>query len=310
MRAYSVRFASTYNYSAPARNSLHAARLMPVTSALQTVSSARLDVTPRPSSSSIRNDFFGNAVNWFRLDEPHDELILTMTANIKVSDPVTASAPRSTCGEIANKARSLPSLSADAPAHYLAETMFTRADPQLVEFARAHLSTDAPILTAAQSLCTALKEEVRYDPEATDVTTTAADAFAARAGVCQDFAHIFIAASRNSGVPARYVTGYLRTLPPPGQPKLEGADAMHAWVAVWAGTDVGWIEFDPTNGCIVADDHVRVAVGRDHRDTTPVSGHLLASGKQRHTVAVDVTEIRPEEPGSTVMRLPAAHTSD
>lgn len=126
---------------------------------------------------------------------------------------------------------------------------------------------------------------------ATDVSTTAIQAFALSAGVCQDFSHIMIAVCRSVGVPARYVSGYIRTLPPPGKPRLEGADAMHAWVSVWTGKEGGRLDFDPTNGVRVLDKHIAVAVGRDNEDTAPVRGEVVGSGSQSHEVSVDVVEL-------------------
>jgi transglutaminase-like putative cysteine protease len=127
-----------------------------------------------------------------------------------------------------------------------------------------------------------------YDSEATDVSTPAAEAFRVRRGVCQDFAHIMISGLRGLGLPAAYVSGYLRTLPPPGGVRLEGADATHAWVSVWCGEENGWIAFDPTNAIVVKNDHIVLAIGRDYSDVAPIDGIILAPGKQTLKVGVDV----------------------
>ncbi len=127
-----------------------------------------------------------------------------------------------------------------------------------------------------------------YDPDATEVDTPMADAFMARHGVCQDFSHIMISGLRSLGIPAGYVSGFLRTMPPPGKPRLEGADAMHAWVRAWCGADAGWIEYDPTNAISAGQDHIVVARGRDYSDVSPIKGVLRASGRQHTDLSVDV----------------------
>jgi transglutaminase-like putative cysteine protease len=144
------------------------------------------------------------------------------------------------------------------------------------------------VAEAALAVGRALHRHMRFAPDATDVTTPAQDAFARRAGVCQDFSHILIACLRGIGIPAGYVSGFLRTLPPPGQPRLEGADAMHAWVRVWCGGACGWIEFDPTNDMLAGADHVVVARGRDYSDVAPIKGALRLSGGQTSQLTVDM----------------------
>jgi transglutaminase-like putative cysteine protease len=133
-----------------------------------------------------------------------------------------------------------------------------------------------------------MRRDFTYDAEATDVSTAPGDAFQARHGVCQDFAHIMICGLRGLGLPARYVSGFLRTFPPPGRPRMEGADATHAWVCLWCGQDTGWIGFDPTNDVLAQDDHIVLATGRDYSDVAPIDGIILAPGKQTLDVEVDV----------------------
>jgi transglutaminase-like putative cysteine protease len=139
---------------------------------------------------------------------------------------------------------------------------------------------------------TRIKSDFRYDPTATAVSTPLTEAFTKRGGVCQDFAHIMIAGLRGLGIPARYVSGYIRTIPPPGKPRLEGADASHAWVSVWCGVEFGWLDLDPTNGIHVGNDHIVVAIGRDYADVSPIDGMIHGSGGQKLVVTVDVIPIR------------------
>jgi len=144
------------------------------------------------------------------------------------------------------------------------------------------------VIEAAFDLATRIRTEFNYDPEYTEVSTPAIEAFEARRGVCQDFAHIMIAGLRGLGLPAAYVSGYLRTVPPPGKARLEGADATHAWVKLWCGPEAGWIGFDPTNALVVAGDHIELALGRDYADVAPIGGVVLGPGEQKIKVGVDV----------------------
>jgi transglutaminase-like putative cysteine protease len=146
-------------------------------------------------------------------------------------------------------------------------------------------------MSAAQRLMEAIHREFRYDPKATGAETPPLVAFNQRSGVCQDFAHIMIIAARANGVPAAYVSGYLRTLPPPGQPRLVGADAMHAWVNIWCGDELGWIGFDPTNNILVHEDHIVTAMGRDYADVAPIDGVFHGGVGQTMDVSVDVAPL-------------------
>ena len=175
--------------------------------------------------------------------------------------------------------------------------------PAITAFARQSFPPGRPIVEAAAELMTRMRDEFTYDPEATTVSTPAAEAFEARHGVCQDFAHIMIAGLRGLGLPASYVSGYLRTVPPPGQPRLAGADATHAWVGLWCG-ERGWIGFDPTNAVFAEDDHIVLAIGRDYSDVAPIDGIILAPGVQTLKVEVDV--IPDGEPEPVPMNKPAA----
>ena len=152
------------------------------------------------------------------------------------------------------------------------------------------------VIEGATRLMRRIRTDFSYDTKATVVSTPLEQAFDMRRGVCQDFAHIMIAGLRGLGLPAAYVSGYLRTIPPPGAKRLEGADATHAWVSVWCGPELGWIGLDPTNALVVANDHIVLATGRDYADVSPIDGVIVGSGAQKLQVDVDVV---PVEQAST-----------
>ena len=180
------------------------------------------------------------------------------------------------------------SLAADSPHHFLPPSDRVRPLARITDYARPSLREGGSVLATVQHLGRRLRSDFAYDPEATEVDTPLAQAFDMRAGVCQDFSHIMIAGLRGLGIPAGYVSGFLRTIPPPGQPRLEGADATHAWVRAWCGEAMGWHEFDPTNGIAAGDDHITLGHGRDYGDVAPIAGVVKTLGRQRADHAVDV----------------------
>ena len=152
------------------------------------------------------------------------------------------------------------------------------------------------MLDGARELAARIRTDFTYEPKSTAVSTPLEQAFEQRRGVCQDFAHIMIAGLRGLGLPASYVSGYIRTIPPPGKPRLDGADATHAWVSVWCGAELGWIGFDPTNAIDAGNDHIELAIGRDFSDVSPIYGVFLGSGAQELEVDVDVIPVTPAAP--------------
>jgi transglutaminase-like putative cysteine protease len=158
----------------------------------------------------------------------------------------------------------------------------------VTEYASRSFPPAGGIVAGAVDLMHRIRTDFKYDPKATVISTPLHEVFEKRHGVCQDFAHVMIAGLRGLGLPAAYVSGYLRTIPPPGKPRLQGADATHAWVSVWCGPEIGWIGFDPTNDILVATDHIVLAIGRDFSDVSPVDGVIVGSRRQKLAVAVDV----------------------
>ena len=181
------------------------------------------------------------------------------------------------------------SLAPLAPHHFLAPSDHAGIDAAITAY--AHDSLASSVVATAVDLCNRIHRDFAYDGKATTVQTRASDAFALKRGVCQDFSHIMIAGLRGLGIPAGYVSGFLRTIPPKGKPRLEGADAMHAWVKAWCGRDAGWQEFDPTNGMRASNDHITVGYGRDYSDVAPIVGVLKTTGGQVGEQAVDVIPV-------------------
>ena len=286
---YNVRHRTTYRYSQPVTFARCVLRLSPRETAAQTVLESVITITPRPARSRVHLGPFGERVMTVAVETAHTELIIEARSRVDV----TRTAPTQPLDGLAwesvrEQAFASTALSQEAPAHYLYPTNATPVLRPITEYGLESFPPERPIIEAAADLMGRIKRDFVYDPEATGVSTPVIKAFEARRGVCQDFTHMMIAALRGIGLPAAYVTGYLRTTPPPGKPRMEGADATHAWVWLWCGQDLGWIGFDPTNDLLVAGDHIMLAVGRDSADTAPIDGVILGAGDQKLKVAVDV----------------------
>lgn len=287
---YDLRHRTTYHYGDEAVTFARCVlRLTPVSNSHQTVLDADLKVTPRPSLQTERIGPFGEKILTVLVDKPHNKLVIEANARVDVHSPkLDQDCVGPAWEDVRAAALAAPSLEADGPAVYLYPTERTPITPAITGYARGSFDPGRPIIEACKELNRRIHADFRYDPGATEVTTPVLEAFNARHGVCQDFAHIMIVGLRGLGLPASYVSGYLRTVPPPGQPRLEGADATHAWISVWCGPEHGWIGFDPTNAILAEDDHIVLAVGRDYADVAPIDGIILASGGQSLTVEVDV----------------------
>ena len=286
---YGVRHRTTYSYEGMVTFARCVLRLTPRSSATQTVLASAIAITPEPSQSLERTGPFGEQTLTVVIDRPHDELIIEARSQVDVHAQPLGDPADSPAWE-AVKAASLETsaIGADSPAAFLYPTRRTPILPEITDYARQSFPPGRPIVEAAVELMTRMHADFTYDAEATTVRTPPAEAFAARRGVCQDFAHIMICGLRGLGLPAAYVSGYLRTLPPPGGVRLEGADATHAWVSAWCGEERGWIGFDPTNALLVQNSHIVLAVGRDYADVAPIDGIMLAPGEQALKVEVDV----------------------
>ncbi|MDR3373540.1 MAG: transglutaminase family protein [Ancalomicrobiaceae bacterium] len=294
---YEIRHLTAYEYRMAVPFARCVLRLTPIDRAGQIVRSAELELDPVPEECQDGTDDFGNRITRIAFHRPHTRLNIRSFARVEVVEidadaVVGAMVARSPNWErirdLALAGRDIRGL---APVGFLfSSRLVVLADPILTYAARS-FEPGRTVVAAAIDLTRRIRRDFVYDPSATNVTTPVQQAFEARRGVCQDFAHVMIAGLRALGIPAAYVSGYLRTVPPPGQRRLEGADAMHAWVSVWCGPEIGWIGLDPTNGIAAGSSHVVLAIGRDYSDVSPVDGVVLTAGEQGLSVAVDVVEM-------------------
>jgi transglutaminase-like putative cysteine protease len=286
---YLVRHRTVVRYDAPARLARFNLRLRPADWPHQTVSDYRLDVKPVPISIEERPG--ASPVNVSRLVIGVPLVELAIESHFRVSVDAIAARPSPddpTIAEVARAALLVEDIGPIAPANYLYASPRVPMLPAIASWAADTLAPERGVIESGLALCQKIKAEFVFDPSATDASTPASDAFAARHGVCQDFAHIMVVALRTLGLPAAYVSGYLRTVPPPGRSRLIGADATHAWVMIWCGDRLGWLGFDPTNGVATGSGHVFTAMGRDYTDVAPLDGIFFGGGEQDLDVAVDV----------------------
>ena len=291
---YDVRQSTIYHYASPVAVASHVLRLTPIDRPHQRVHAASLEVSPHPVERRERRDFFGNRITSVVLNEPHDTLKVRVMARIAVEhdeadDPLSTPAWE----EVRAAAYASADLSPQSPSHYLFPSRQVSLDPEIRDYAALSFTAGRPVLDGAIDLMNRIKAEFVYEIGATTVATTAPMSFALRRGVCQDFSHIMISGMRSLGLPAAYVSGYLRTVQRPGEARLEGTDAMHAWVIAWCGDEAGWIGLDPTNAMLAGNDHIVLAIGRDYADVAPVDGVIVASGGQRIEVSVQVVPVEP-----------------
>ena len=289
---YDIRQTTAYSYASKVAYAHHVLRLTPIDRTRQRVQAAMLDIVPVPVERREGHDFFGNRLTWVELAEPHDRMIIKVAARIAVSAS-DAPAPDATPAweAVRDEVFASTDIGATAPAHFLFASRQVTLDSEIRDYARASFPPGRPILAGALELMRRINADFIYEVGATTVSTLPSMAFAQRRGVCQDFAHIMISGLRGLGLPAAYVSGYLRTTPASGAPALQGADAMHAWVGVWCGAEAGWHGLDPTNALLAGEDHVIVAIGRDYADVAPIDGVVFAAGGQRLDVAVTVTPV-------------------
>jgi transglutaminase-like putative cysteine protease len=286
---YDIRHVTSYSYESPVNFARCSLRLEPTSSDGQELISHGVDIRPRPTDRTIRRDFFGTNTESILIETAHRHLRIDSRSRVSVSRNAPArngqSRPWENVRDVAFKANSLGPAS---PVGYVFSSPLVPVRRPVTSYASASYPPGRGILAGAVDLMHRIRTDFRYDPKATVISTPLEEVFEKRRGVCQDFAHLMIAGLRGLGLPAAYVSGYLRTIPPPGRPRLQGADATHAWVSLWCGEGLGWIGFDPTNDILVENDHIVLAIGRDFSDVSPVDGIIVGSRKQKLNVAVDV----------------------
>ncbi|MBR0934501.1 transglutaminase family protein [Bradyrhizobium jicamae] len=286
---YDIRHVTTYSYETQVSFARCSLRLEPMSGAGQKLMSHSVDIRPKPSERTARRDFFGTLTESVLIETAHRNLRIDSRSRVSVDRqalPRDAASPP--WEAVRDGAFEASSLGADSPVGYVFASALVPVLRTVTEYAAASFPPGDGIVSGAADLMRRIRTGFKYDPKATVISTPLKEVFEKRHGVCQDFAHVMIAGLRGLGLPAAYVSGYLRTIPPPGQPRLQGADATHAWVSVWCGTALGWVGFDPTNDLVVANDHIILAIGRDFADVSPVDGVIVGARKQKLNVAVDV----------------------
>jgi len=286
---YEVRHRTTYRYSQPVSISHHVLRLAPRRCAHQVLHESSIEVSPHPAVRSDALDYFGNPVTYLTIQEQHEQLTIEARSLIDVAAPSPREPSQTTPWDrIFRQLEGNPSPDGIATLQFAFDSPYTHATADLAAYARASFAPGRPVLEAAFDLTRRIHRDFRYDSTATDVSTPVDEVFRLRRGVCQDFAHLELGCLRALALPARYVSGYLLTRPPPGQQKLVGSDASHAWISVWC-PEAGWVDLDPTNDTFARDEHVTLAWGRDYGDITPINGVIFGGGDHDVEVAVDVT---------------------
>jgi transglutaminase-like putative cysteine protease len=290
---YQVRHRTVYRYLQSVSMSCHLAHLLPRATPNQVVHRAELRLSPAPARRERRLDFFGNVAEWLYVEQPHATLEIEAESNVRVLAPKTFDAASQARWESVAEIleRTTDAAGRDA-IQYAFDSPLTASGKEAVAYAKPSFPADRPLLEAAMELMARIHADFRYDNTVTNVTTPVSRVFQMRAGVCQDFAHVGIACLRALGLPARYVSGYLLTQPPPGQQRLVGADASHAWFSVWA-PGFGWVDLDPTNAVRPAEGHVTVAWGRDYSDVAPIGGIVTGGSDHVVEVGVDVVPVQP-----------------
>ena len=289
MNRYRVRHYTSYAYSEPVSSSQHSAHVCPRSCPRQRVVSSNSEITPQPEQWRRYHDFAGNVVDDFAISSSYYCCSLAVESIVEV-DPaplLSACSYKGSWQDWSAQCRILPWQQRKQIADYLFPSNATPAEDSVIAWSAQTFSPGRPLVESVCELNQRIFNEFTYTPGVTDVDTPHATIMQQRHGVCQDFAHLMLAALRAHGLPARYVSGYLETVPPPGQARLVGADASHAWVGVWL-PDLGWVDFDPTNNILVGERHITTAWGRDYHDVTPLKGIVVGGGMHSVTVSVDV----------------------
>lgn len=293
---YKITHKTTYTYSDPVPVCHNLVHLAPRTSVRQQCSEYHLRIEPEPTFTTARDDFFGNKTEYFSIENPHRSLEIEAESTVDVLTSTKVQHDGIPWESCIVRHTDWSSVEQNGSAADPRGQQLTFPSPrvplmtELRDYAATSFAPTRPVDQALADLTARIHRDFMFDPRATTVDTPLADVLRLRRGVCQDFAHLASGCIRSMGLAARYVSGYLRTMPPPGKPRLVGADASHAWCAVWCGP-LGWLNFDPTNNCPVSDSHVTIGWGRDYGDVCPIQGVFVGGGEHRIAVSVDVAPV-------------------
>ena len=290
---YKIVHRTTYKYKYPVSVGSHVACLKPRSLSRHRLTKSELLIQPGPATVTERVDYFGNHLCFFTVEEPHDELVVEARSEVIMAEQSTATPQPSLPWE--EVAKALPddrSPAALEAYQFRFESPRIRLRPEFASYALRSFTPERPIQEALLDFTARIHRDFRFDSKVTNVRTPIEEVFRKRRGVCQDFAHIQIACLRSINLSARYVSGYLRTYPPAGQPRLIGADASHAWVSAYC-PGIGWLDLDPTNNVVPSNGHVTVAWGRDFGDVSPLHGLILGGGVHTLKVSVDLEAVEP-----------------
>jgi transglutaminase-like putative cysteine protease len=291
---YRVTHTTRYRYSQPVSTCHNVSRLRLRQTPQQRCTHSELAIDPLPAASHEWQDLFGNQLNFFSIQKPHQELTVTALSEVEVGSPPPPAdqVAAMTWEQVRDYLRSerADSMALEAR-EFVLESDFVVFSPQAIAYSTASFDAGRPLLSAVEDLMSRIHRDFAYDPTFSDIATPLEQVLEHRRGVCQDFAHLAISCLRSQGLAARYVSGYLETLPPPGMQRLVGSDESHAWFSVFLPGQ-GWMDFDPTNDQIPVDQHITAAWGRDYADAAPLKGVLFGGGKSHAlNVSVDVVRI-------------------
>lgn len=289
---YRVRHVTEYTYQDPVGLCHNRVCLTPLNNAQQVCISSDINVTPAPDEFNYRKDFFGNTVAFFSSYKEHDHLEITSVSEVDLNGRPEADAALGSEVLWREVKQLLMKQGKDTfeIVQYALPSRFIPESAEIRKFAEDCFAEDATLWSVCNALMQKIYKTIEFKPGFTTINTPVEHVVKAKKGVCQDFAHLMITCLRNMGLAARYVSGYIETIPPPGKEKLVGTDASHAWVSVFFPV-IGWVEFDPTNCLLPSYKHITVAFGRDYHDVAPIKGIVFSSGKQNLTVKVDVTRL-------------------
>lgn len=286
---YRIVHKTSYTYSEPTSLFQTEARLTPRTFKKQNCINSKFDITPLPVSLRKRIDFFGNTVQYFAIDSPHKNLSITVTSDVEIKNNASQFPQDIAWEEAVKYIKNEHNFDVLEARSFVLESPLITVTQELLDYARVSFLPGRPLIEAVHDLMTRIFNDFEYSPGFTTIATPLSQVMKHRRGVCQDFAQLAIGCIRGMKLSARYVSGYIETIPPPGKPKLVGADASHAWFSVYVPT-VGWLDFDPTNNQIPENRHITVAWGRDYSDVPPLKGVFFGGGTHELRVSVDVAK--------------------